>query len=131
MALKLKLKPHESMIVGGAVIRNGDKGIELFIENSVPILRQKDIMAEHDVNSPCKRVYFVVQLMYIDERNLQEYHQTYWERVKEVLEAAPSTSRLIEQISQHILSDNFYQALKVARKLIEYEEELLRHANSV
>jgi flagellar protein FlbT len=119
------------MIVGGAVIRNGDKGIELFIENSVPILRQKDIMAEHDVNSPCKRVYFVVQLMYIDERNLQEYHQTYWERVKEVLEAAPSTSRLIEQISQHILSDNFYQALKVARKLIEYEEELLRHANSV
>lgn len=131
MALKLKLKPHESMIVGGAVIRNGDKGIELFIENSVPILRQKDIMAEHDVDSPCKRVYFVVQLMYIDERNLQEYHQTYWERVKEVLEAAPSTSRLIEQISQHILSDNFYQALKVARKLIEYEEELLRHANSL
>lgn len=131
MALKLKLKPHESMIVGGAVIRNGDKGIELFIENSVPILRQKDIMAEHDVDSPCKRVYFVVQLMYIDEKNLQEYHQTYWERVKEVLQAAPSTSRLIEQMSQQILTGNVYQALKVARKLIEYEEELLRHANSV
>ena len=131
MALKLKLKPHENLIVGGAVIRNGDKGTELFIENSVPILRQKDIMAERDQDSPCKRVYFVVQLMYIDEKNLQEYHQTYWERVKEVLQAAPSTSRLIEQMSQQILTGNFYQALKVARKLIEYEEELLRHANSV
>ena len=128
MALKLKLKPNENVIIGGAVIKNGTHGTELFVENSVPILRQKDILSERDVTSPCKRIYFAVQLMYIDEGNLQKYHQTYWELVREVLAAAPSTGRLIQQISDNILTNDFYPALKMARKLIEYEEELLEHA---
>jgi flagellar biosynthesis repressor protein FlbT len=128
VALKLKLKPEESVIIGGAVIKNGSKGAELFIENNVPILRQKDILSEGDVNSPCKRIYFAVQLMYIDTTNMQTYHQTYWELVKEVLAAAPSTGKIIQQISDNILTANYYQALKQARKLIEYEEELLTHA---
>ena len=128
MALKLKLKPNESVIIGGAVIKNGNHGSELFVENSVPILRQKDILSEMDVTSPCKRIYFAVQLMYIDEGNLPTYHQTFWELVKEVLAAAPSTGRLIQQTSDNVLTGSYYQALKSARKLIEYEEELLKHA---
>jgi flagellar protein FlbT len=128
VALKLKLKPDESVIIGGAVIKNGSKGTELFIENNVPILRQKDILSENEVNSPCKRIYFAVQLMYIDTSNMQTYHQTYWELVKEVLAAAPSTGKIIQQISDNILTSNYYQALKQARKLIDYEEELLTHA---
>ena len=131
MALKLNLKPSESVIIGGTVIRNGAKGTELFIENNVPILRHKDILSEQEANSPCKRIYFVVQLMYIDEKNLQAYHQTYWTLVKDVLAAAPSTGKLIKQLSDNILRNNYYQALKTARKLIEYEEELLKHANSL
>ena len=131
MALKLKLKPEESIIIGGAVIKNGSKGTELFIENNVPILRQKDILSEDEVTSPCKRIYFAVQLMYIDVANMQTYHQTYWELVKEVLAAAPSTGRIIQQISDNILTANYYPALKQARKLIEYEEELLAHAKCI
>ena len=44
MALKLSLKPGEKMIIGGAVVKNGDAKAELFIENQVPLLREKDIM---------------------------------------------------------------------------------------
>jgi flagellar protein FlbT len=128
VALKLKLKPEETVVIGGAVIKNGSKSCELFIENSVPILRQKDILSERDINSPCKRVYFTVQLMYIDEANMAKYHQAYWELVNEISKAAPSTNTITQQISDNILTGNFYQALKGARKLIEYEEELLKHA---
>ena len=47
MALKITLKPNEKMIVGGAVITNGNiKNTNLIIENNVPILRQKDIISE-------------------------------------------------------------------------------------
>jgi flagellar protein FlbT len=43
MSLKLRLKPDEKVIIGGAVIRNGSKASEFVVENTVPILRQKTL----------------------------------------------------------------------------------------
>jgi flagellar protein FlbT len=127
MSLKLRLKPEEKVIIGRAVIRNGPKACDFVVENTVPILRQKDILSEKDAVSPARRVYFVIQLMYIDAENLVDYHARYWDLVKDILAAAPSTKMHIEKISEQILTGDFYQALKFTRKLIEYEEELLSH----
>jgi flagellar protein FlbT len=124
MSLKITLKPHERMILGGAVITNGNSRSELIVENNVPILRHKDMMSEKEANSPCRRIYFVIQLMYVDEENLVTHHNTYWKLVQGLVKAAPSTLGLIDQISMHILASRYYQALKLARKLIEYEKEI-------
>ena len=125
MPLKIILKPHERMIVGGAVVTNGNTRCGLLIENKVSILRQKDIMSEKDVDSPCRKIYFTIQLMYIDEDNLIEHHNTYWKLVQDVVKAAPSMLALIDQISEYILNNKYYQALKLARKLIDYEQEVI------
>jgi flagellar protein FlbT len=125
MALKITLKPHEKVIIGGAVITNGDLRSHLIIENRVPILRQKDILAEAEASSPCRRIYFVIQLMYVDEPNLATYHEMYWKLVKELVEAAPSTLPSVGRISESILSGNHYQALKEAKRLISYEKEVI------
>ena len=61
MPLKISLKPHERMIIGGAVVTNGDSRTEFRIENKVPLLRQKDIMSEQEANSHCRRIYFIQQ----------------------------------------------------------------------
>lgn len=127
MSLKLRLKPDEKIIIGGAVIHNGSKASEFVVENTVPILRQKDIMAEGEADSPSRRIYFVIQLLYIDRENQVDYHTKYWELVKNVLAAAPSTRPYLDRISEQIVAGNFYQALKHAKKLIDYEEELLSH----
>ena len=127
MPLKITLKPHERMIVGGAVISNGNTRCDLLIENKVPILRQKDIMREKDADSPCRKIYFTIQLMYIDEENLTEHHNTYWKMVQDIIKAAPSMLVLIDQISDHILNSKYYQALRLARKLIDYEQEIIDH----
>ncbi|WP_136524502.1 flagellar biosynthesis repressor FlbT [Geomonas ferrireducens] len=129
MSLKITLKSNERLIVGGAVVRNGGKGTVLFIENTVPILREKDILGEKDITTPCKRVYFTIQLMYIDEPNVPTYVKTYAELATEILKAAPSTQPLIEQLNERIEAGSYYQALKIAKNLIEYEEELLKNAN--
>ena len=113
------------MIVGGAVISNGKTRCDLLIENKVPILRQKDIMREKDANSPCRKIYFTIQLMYIDEENLTEHHNTYWRLVQDIVKAAPSMLALIDQISEYILNNKYYQALRLARKLIDYEQEII------
>ena len=129
MSLKITLKNNERLIIGGAVVRNGGKGTVLFIENTIPILREKDILGEKDATTPCRRVYFTIQLMYIDEPNVPKYVSAYSELAGDILKAAPSTAQCIEQINERIEGGNFYQALKLAKNLIEYEEELLKNAN--
>ena len=125
MALKITMKPHERVIVGGAVVTNGNAKSDLIIENNVPILREKDILSETNADTPCKRIYFAIQLMYVDEKNLAEHQALYWQLVQNVVKAAPSTTLLIDQISESIMNNRYYEALKKAKKLIEYEEEVM------
>jgi flagellar protein FlbT len=131
MPLKISLKPHERMIIGGAVITNGDSRTQFSIENKVPLLRQKDIMSEQEADSHCRRIYFVIQLMYVDEENLMAHHQSYWELVEDLVRAAPSVISLVDQISEHILFGRLYQALKLAQQLIDYEREVMNATQSI
>ena len=125
MPLKISLKPHERLIIGGAVITNSGTRSDLIVENKVPILRQKDILTEEQANSPCRRIYFVIQLMYIDDGELAKHHEIYWKKVRELLKAAPSMLPFIDQINEQILAGNHYKALKLAGKLIKYEQEVI------
>ena len=130
MALKITLKPGERMIIGGAVLTNGNSAsCDLVIENKTPILRQKDILSEEKADSPCRRIYYAIQLMYIDEHNLAAYHKVYWDLVKDLVRAAPSTVVLIDSISEHILHRRYYQALKLTKRLIDYEQEAIERVS--
>ena len=131
MPLKLTLKPGERVILAGAVITNGPTVAHLQIDNQVLLLREKDILVEAEATTPCKRIYLAIQLMYIGEGSTSELSQVYWDLVRDVLEAAPSTNDLISEISAYIVATDFYHALKVAKKLITYEEELIKHATEL
>ena len=125
MGLKITLKPGERMIIGGAVITNGGQKCNFIVENKVSILRDKDILSAENANSPARRIYFAIQLMYIDANNLKTHHKLYWELVKEFLDAAPSALGIVDQISEDILEGKYYQALKSCKKLIAFEEEII------
>jgi flagellar protein FlbT len=131
MPLTLTLKPGERVIVAGAVIKNGSSVAHLQIENQVTVLRQKDVLAESEATSPCKKIYLAVQLMYVGSGLTSELAQVYWDLARDVLAAAPSTKDLISQISAYIVDSDFYPALKVAKKLISYEEELISYASKL
>ncbi len=131
MALKITLKPGERMIIGGAVVTNANPAsCDLVIENKTPILRQKDILTEEKADSPCRRIYLAVQLMYIDEANLSTYHKAFWELAGDLVRAVPRTVGLVDAISEMILQRNYYQALKLTKRLIDYEQEVLRRASA-
>ncbi len=131
MPLTLTLKPGERVILGGAVIKNGPAVAHLQIENKVTLLRQKDILTDAEASSPCKKLYLTIQLMYISGGLTPDLAKVYWDLVRDILAAAPSTNDLISQISAYIVDLNFYAALKTAKKLISYEEELIRHATKL
>ena len=127
MALKLELKPGERVILGDCVITNDDQRTRLTIDGTVPILREKDIMTESRADTPAKRIYLAVQLMYTS-RNAATYHELYFRLVREITQAAPSMWPLIESINNQILTGDLYKALREVKKLIGYERELLDHA---
>ena len=127
MALKIELKPHEKFILGECVITNGSQRARLTIEGNAPILRMKDIMLPAQANSPAKRIYLVIQLMYTSKEPTS-HHDLYFTLVRDIMRAAPSMWPILESINNHILMGEMYKALKDARKLIAYEKELMDHA---
>src|SRR5262245_52565302 len=127
MALKVELKPGERIIIGDCVVTNSDQRTRLLIDGEVPILREKDILTPTRADTPAKRIYLAVQLMYTS-RDPRTHHEIYFSLVKQITQAAPSTWRFIEVINNQILTGNLYKALKEAKRLIAYEEELLANA---
>jgi len=130
MALKVELKPHERIIVGQVVIRNDEQRTRFFIEGDAPILREKDILTAATADTPAKKIYLAIQLMYLTQDPTHQ-HEAYFELVRDFLAAAPSSLSYVHEINNRILSGDLYQALKAAKKLIAYEAELIDHAKRV
>src|SRR5439155_12790288 len=95
MALRLSLKPHERVIIGGAALRNGGTRTELLIENEVPVLRESDILSPSMVRTPCERIYLVLQLMYVDPERSEQHIDRYRSLVADVAATAPSCRPLL------------------------------------
>nr|WP_321980219.1 flagellar biosynthesis repressor FlbT [uncultured Cohaesibacter sp.] len=125
MSLKIELRPNERIIIGNSVITNGDHRARFFVDGQAPILREKDILTSETANSPAKRIYLCIQLMYLSQ-NIADHKDMYFTLVNDFLQAAPSALTIIDSINNKILTDSFYPALKEAKALIKYEEELLR-----
>jgi len=123
MPLKIELKPHESIIIGDALITNDNERTRFYIEGNVPILREKFILRETEANTPSKRVYFIVQQMYL-AKDSSKLNNFYIEYVRDLQQAAPSLKPLIDPISESILKCDFYSAIKNAAALVKREDEV-------
>lgn len=127
MALKVELKPGERILIGESVITNGDQRARFLIDGTAPILRERDIMTAERADTPAKRIYLAVQLMYIGGDPAKQ-HEVYFSLMQDIVKAAPSAWPYIADINNQILTGELYKALKSAKKMIEYEQELLTHA---
>lgn len=127
MALKLSLKPDEKLVINGAVIANADRRATLIVHNKASILREKDILQEEDVNSPAKRIYFPIMLMYMDQGHTDKYYEEFVLRMTEFMSVI-STAEAVEncvKISRDVMSKNYYRALINCKKLIAFENQRL------
>lgn len=124
MALIIDLKPGEKILIGTAVITNDSQRTRLHIAGEAPILREKDVLQEDEADTPCKKIYFLVQCMYL-ARNPRDYHPKYFEMLKIVQQAAPSTAIFFMRMNEQIIQGNYYRAMREARDLITHEAELL------
>ena len=131
MPLKLSLKPGERFVLNGAVVQNGDRRGTLILQNKASVLREKDILQQEDANTPSRRVYFPVMMMYLDEGDAGKYYDEFAHRMNEFMGVIRNPEILSEcvAVSKHILNQEYYKALMGCRKLIEYEDERLGASN--
>ena len=127
MPLKISLKPNEKIYINGAVLKNGKSTINISIENNASILRQNNIMKEEDITTYCERIYYIIQLMYIDQDNLQKYTDEYWILIKMLIDTVPTLTEKIHNMNHLIIDKRYYQALRKASKLISMEKEYIEN----
>lgn len=128
MPLKIKIKPHERVLLGSTLIQNGEHATQISVLNHVPILREKDLLSQEQADTAAKKLYFVVQMMYIEQQRTKALYNSFLKLTKDLLQAAPSLIDNIYKISEHIIGDAFYPALKEARNLIDLEASLMQRA---
>ncbi|MCA3452302.1 MAG: flagellar biosynthesis repressor FlbT [Rhodobacter sp.] len=129
--LVLKLAPKERVLINGAVIENGDRRSRLAVMTpNAHILRLRDAIHPEEVNTPVRRVCYVVQLVLSGDAVPSEARTQLLrgiEQLSQVLTDADSRA-LLGAATTAVLEDQHYQALKVLRSLLPREERLFAAA---
>jgi flagellar protein FlbT len=123
MPLRVELKPFERIIIGETVIINSGSRTSFLIDGEAPILREKDTVTAENANTPAKRLYFCIQMMYL-KNDIPKYRSSYLGAVKELRESLPGARDMIDIVNNHVTAGALYKALKEIRKLIKVEDEL-------
>ena len=129
MPLKLSLKPGEKFVLNGAVLANGDKRTSLVIQNKACVLREKDIMQPKAANTPARRIYLSIMMMYLDGETSAEPYNEFALRMTEFMQAIrnPVILGACVEISRDVAQASYYKALIACRKLFDYEQERLNY----
>ncbi len=129
MALKVTLRPGEKFVINGAVVVNGDRRATIVIQNKVTILRARDIIQPEEANTPVKRIYFPIMMMYLDDKDRRTYYMEFVRRITEFINAVqrPEIYEICTAIIESVNSGDYYQALMGCKKLAPVEEEMLAY----
>ena len=132
MPLKVNIKPGEKFVVNGAVMVAVNKGASLILQNEATILLGKDIMQEEDANTPAKRIYFSILLMYLDDSDRKKYYPMFMRLIEDFMEATTfaEVRKTLLHIVQYVNATKYYLALKTCKALMNYEAEVLSYSQN-
>src|SRR3569833_2704391 len=129
MPLKLSLKPGEKFVLNGAVLANGDKRTSLVIQNKACVLREKDIMQPEEANTPARRIYLAIMMMYLDGEASEEPFNEFALRMTEFMGAirTPSILGMCVDFSRDVGHGAYYKKQNNNQKLFDLEQERLNY----
>ena len=119
MPLKFVLRPNEKVIINGAVIGAGDRPGSFFLYNTANFLRGREVLKEEQIDCIEKKLYFVIQLIYIFPEDTVLNMQRFASILEETRDARPDCRRDLDDIERLVEERNYYRALKLCRKLFK------------
>lgn len=129
--LILKLTPGERFMVNGVVLENGDHRARIcVVTENANVLRLRDAIHPHEVNTPVRRVCYIAQLVLAGEAEPGPARQQLLagiEQLSQVFTDPDSRARL-DQATAALREARFYPALKALRGLLAREARLMEYA---
>lgn len=126
MGLKLKLKPKERLIINGCIIRNGEKRLDIEIENRADVLRGNEMMSEDDAKTPVRRLCFMIQVALVSREVRPQIIPEIMSQI-DLLSSifSKSNSETFTQVRRLVEQGEFYAACRKLAPLIAREDLLL------
>ena len=129
MPLKLTLKPREKFVLNGGVLINGDRRSDLIVENQVSLLRERDVLQPDEADTPMKRIYFTIMMMYLDGGLEGDYYDQFTNLMTDFM-CAVTTKEVVEKchcILDDVHEQRFYTAMMMSKSLLPFEKERLEN----
>jgi len=128
--LRLKLRPHERVLINGSVIENGSSQVELrVLSPDTRILRLRDALHPDEVNTPTKRVCYIAQLLVAGEVSADQAVPQFVRglvTLKQVF-LDPGSQAVMDEALRFIHARNYYKAMQCMRRLLAYEKLVLEN----
>lgn len=123
MALRITLKPHERVIINGAMIRAGDRSSYILVENQCRFLRETDFVDEHYADTMCKKLCLIVQSIHLSDKSeaLMIELSNLSTRIKAT---HPEMNELVDKIEKAVSNNETYLAVKTGKQLMAREVEI-------
>ena len=125
--LVIRLAPHERVLLNGAVIENGDRRASLAIKTpNANVLRLRDAIHPEQANTPVKRTVYLAQLVLSGDSAADDVKIPLMRAIEQISQIFTDrdSRELLRAASDHVLSDDYYLALKTLRLLLPREERL-------
>ncbi|MEL7203010.1 MAG: flagellar biosynthesis repressor FlbT [Pseudomonadota bacterium] len=126
--LVLKLAPKERVLINGAVIENGERRSRVSILTpNANILRLRDALHPDDTKTPVRRVCYVAQLVLSGDVTPAVAQPQLLSGIEQLSQALcdADSRRTLQDATEAVLADRYYQAMKALRLLIPREDRLL------
>ena len=126
--LVLKLAPKERVLINGAVIENGDRRTRVAIlTRNANILRLKDALHPEEAKTPVRRVCYIAQLVLSGDVPANEARPQLLSGIEQLSQVLidVDSRKTLEDATESVVSERYYQALKALRLLIPREDRLL------
>ena len=131
--LVIRLRPHEKFLINGAVVENGDKRAKLRVKSrDANILRLRDALHPNDATTPVKRIYYAAQLVVTGDADPHASLPDILSGLNALYEVLPGDDirqHITEAIS-HAQEYEFYHVMRMLKKVIPFEDQLLLFARA-
>lgn len=129
MALKLTIRPGETVYINGAEICNAGSGVSLVIKNHCRILRESEMIHESEATSPCSKMVFALQQIVLKENPFEELNEL--SRLSlHILQIMPTAAPQILEIQQLLGEKKTHIAFKKGKALMSLEADHFHQAKA-
>ena len=124
--LILKLRPHEEILINGAIVENGDFKTRIRIKSErVNILRLRDAITAKDATTPLKQAYFIAQCAVSGELAPAVAGDQIKTALNKFDPGSSASAELLQRIDGARQNGDFYGAMRTIGALMKQIGEIL------